>query len=79
MDKMILQQWFMNIRKYAADNYERDGWDCFYECVDFSDFAATCERMNLDTVDKAFEEYRQLCLVKADQREEQYAMAREGW
>lgn len=79
MDKQTLAQWFMHIRKYAADNYERDGWDMFYECVDFADFVAACESMNLDTVDKAFEEYKEWCEVKAEQREEQYAMAREGW
>jgi hypothetical protein len=79
MDKMILEQWFIQISAHAQVNYELNGWDCFVECVDLADFVETCERLNLDTVDKAFNEYKEWCEQKADQREEQYAMAREGW
>lgn len=73
------REWFDRIMAHAKANYARDGWDVFYECVDFSDFKDDCQRLNLDTYEKAFEEYRELCLIKAEQREEQYAMAREGW
>lgn len=75
----MLTEWFLKIRSHAAANYERDGWDMFYECVDFADFQETCKEFNLDTYEKAFQEYKERCELKAEQREEQYAMAREGW
>jgi len=72
-------QWYNNIMANAKAMYERDGWDMFVECIDFADFNSDCERFQLDTYDKAVLHYTELCLAKAEQREEQYAMAREGW
>lgn len=77
--ELMQKNWWEKILTHAYKNYERDGWDMVVECVEFNDFKATCNRLNLDTYEKAFEEYRQWCEQKADQREDQYAMAREGW
>lgn len=76
---MMLTDLFLKVRSHAAKNYERDGWDMFYECVDFADFQETCKEMNLDTYEKIFEEYKQRCELWAERREEQRAMADEGW
>lgn len=72
-------EWYNKIMTHAKANYERDGWDMFVECTDFADFDDRCNVMNLDTYEKAFEEYKESCELWAERREEQYAMAREGW
>ena len=86
MGEIQLREWFEKIMSHAVTNYSVDGWDCFVECVDFVDFTNAALRRNRETgqpsfytYEDAFEHYRELCKAKADQREEQYAMAREGW
>lgn len=65
-----VDNWFDRIMLHAKANYGSYGWDNFVECVDRADFKATCTRLNLDTYEKAYTEFREWCELKRDMEEE---------
>lgn len=71
-----LRTWHEAIMAFANHNYEKDGWDCFVECIGVSDFANDyfIHQKFVDFA-SAMEYYRSWCKDHDEYRKDIYATA----
>lgn len=74
-DEMV-EMWFRNITKHARENYEKNGWDNFVECVGMMDFKRDAHDYDWQHESDAFEHYQEWCALHQEMDED---MRAEAW
>ena len=66
----VLRTWHESIMATAKDNYERDGWDIFAECVGVEDFVDDYNKNLFVDFITALDYYTDVCRLHNERRKD---------
>lgn len=75
VDHNELRTWHEAIMATATENYERDGWDTFVECIGVKDFVEDYNNKNFVDFASALDFYKRGCKVYDNVRKDIQATA----